>query len=149
MTVLNFVPDRRQRLDQYRKVARTVIATVVFAACLDPFAPPANAYRFEPPDEYRAAWATVEECSDLRGTFASVRWYAVPGSSFPCSRGLCSGSWQPPHDIYVAETHAHDAYSQHFVVRHEILHDLIGAPGHPAVFRTCDLWRPTEGEVNP
>lgn len=120
---------------------------MLFVSCLDPFAPPTGAYRIESPGEYRAAWLGVEECSGLRGDFDRVRWYAVPGPSFPCPQGNCSGRWLRPHDIYITESHVHNGYSGYFVARHEMLHDLIGAPGHPPVFCTCDLWRPLEGEA--
>ena len=75
--------------------------------------------RFEPPEEYRSWWETVEACSSRSGDFDLVRWYQADGIVI---RGEdVDGIWESPHDITVVETAKEDA----FVVRHEMLHELL------------------------
>jgi hypothetical protein len=114
--------------------------------CEGSFAPPPGTHRFEPPAAYRDAWASVEACSGLRGDMSRVRWYAIPGvASFPCGEGReCFGMWRSPHSIYVAEWASEMRFNNYLVVRHEMLHDLLGGGGaeggsHPTVFSTCGL----------
>ena len=122
--------------------AKLAVAVALLAACLDPAAPPADAYALIPPPEYRAAWQQVEDCSGLRGDFSRVRWFAVPGHRFLCSVGWCDGLWTPPHNIYISEEQALNSdNNDYFIARHEMLHDLLQVPGHPQAFCTCDLWR--------
>ena len=59
--------------------------------------------------------------------FRPVRWEVVPGQDFPCSSGRCAGHWQSDHRIWIAG----DYVANEMVVRHEMLHDLLGHPGHP------------------
>jgi hypothetical protein len=80
-----------------------------------------------PPDVYRAWWAKTEACSGLSGDYERVRWEVVPGPSFPCSSGACAGHWQSDHTIWIAG----DYLENEMVVRHEMLHELIGRSGHP------------------
>jgi len=123
---------------------------VVCMGCVDAFAPPVGAYRFDPPLAYRAAWQYVEECSGLRGNLFRVRWYAVPQDTFPCGEGrTCLGVWNAPHDIYVTEAARDDSAGQYLTVRHEMLHDLLGGGGsngeaHPPVFVECGLMRTSD-----
>jgi hypothetical protein len=80
-----------------------------------------------PPPVYREWWAKSEACSGLRGDFDRVRWSEVEGHSFSCASGRCVGHWQGGHRIWVAS----DWATNELVVRHEMLHDLIGHAGHP------------------
>ena len=106
-------------------------------SCHAPFAPPEGAYAIAAPAEYAAAWAAVEQCAERRGLFERIQWHAVPDSAIPCPSGECSGVWYPPHDIYVTEENVHEP--SYFVVRHEMLHDLLQVADHPALFCTCGL----------
>jgi len=120
----------------------SLILTLSIVSCLDPFAPPPGTYAFDPPSAYRVAWQQVENCSGLRGDFARVHWFAIPGAFFPCAEGNCQGIWAPPHRIYLSDFARSDSAGNYFTVRHEILHDLLdGKGGHPPVFRTCGLLR--------
>jgi hypothetical protein len=56
-----------------------------------------------------------------------VHWFVVPGEDFECPAGRCTGHWEPPHTVYLAQGWA----AHEMVVRHEMLHDLIGQAGHP------------------
>lgn len=97
---------------------------------------------------YESWWEDTAACSGLKGAFDQVSFYRVKaplvdgGASFPCGENgeptLCSGLWQAPHDIYLAPA----MLRVQPLVRHEMLHDLIGASGHPPVFEECDLLAP-------
>jgi hypothetical protein len=82
---------------------------------------------FQPPAVYRTWWAKTEACSGLTGDFDRVRWEKVPGTSFTCSGNQCAGHWQSDHRIWIAEGHLENE----MVVRHEMLHELVGRAGHP------------------
>lgn len=82
----------------------------------------------DPPPVYREWWVKTEACSGLSGNFDRLTWSVVDGPSFSCSSGQCAGHWSKDHHIYLAGEWAMDE----MVVRHEMLHDLIGMPGHPA-----------------
>jgi hypothetical protein len=67
-----------------------------------------------------------------RGNFEDLSFYLVPGHDFPCPTGRCIGEWYPPHHISIAE----DWKNINWVVRHEMLHDLVGRhyPGDTLVW---------------
>jgi hypothetical protein len=79
------------------------------------------------PDVYRLWWDKTEACSGLSGDFDRVEWLVVPGHGFTCSSGQCAGHWESDHRIFIAQ----DWAQNEMVVRHEMLHDLLGRPGHP------------------
>ena len=80
------------------------------------------------PDIYRTWWDKTQACSGLAGDFGRVEWLLVPGHGFTCSSGQCAGHWEPDHRIFIASDWEHNE----MVVRHEMLHDLLGRPGHPS-----------------
>lgn len=106
--------------------SRLVLASLLLAttACR---LEPAGASAWEPPPQYREWFASTEACSGLRGDFDRIEWYVVPGHSFSCPGGECAGHWTSNHVIYIAE----DWVAHEMVVRHEMLHDLLGRSGHP------------------
>ncbi len=79
------------------------------------------------PAVYRAWFAKTEACSGLTGDFSRIQWYSVEGSSFDCPGGQCVGRWNSDHKIFISSAYT----DNEMVVRHEMLHDLIGHPGHP------------------
>jgi hypothetical protein len=81
----------------------------------------------DPPAVYREWWDKTEACSGRSGDFDRVEWLVVPGYSFKCASGQCAGHWQQGHQIYIAQ----EWMMNEMVVRHEILHDLLNAGGHP------------------
>jgi len=103
----------------------------------------------QPPAVYREWWSQTEACSGLTGDFDSIEWLVVPGNSFSCSSGRCAGHWQSRHQIYIAS----DWTMHEMVVRHEMLHDLLGRPGHPnppfgqGCPLTWDTWSTRSPEV--
>lgn len=81
----------------------------------------------DPPPVYREWWAKTEACSGRKGDFDRISWSVIEGYSFPCSSGECAGHWRTNHHIFLAG----DWVMDEMVVRHEMLHDLLGRPGHP------------------
>jgi hypothetical protein len=79
------------------------------------------------PPEFRVWWAKTEVCSGRTGNFDRIRWSVIEGESFSCSSGQCAGHWSSDHHIFLASKWA----MNEMVVRHEMLHDLLGRPGHP------------------
>lgn len=108
-------------------IRRTLLfaALVLTAGCQPEI--PTGAARWEPPAVYREWFARTQSCSGLRGDFDRIEWYVVPGRSFDCASGECAGHWQSGHTIFIAEAWVH----HEMVVRHEMLHDLVGRTGHP------------------
>jgi hypothetical protein len=88
---------------------------------------PAGDQSMAAPGVYRMWWAKTEACSGLSGDFDRVQWEVVPGASFSCSSGQCAGHWESDHRIWIADQYVNNE----MVVRHEMLHDLIGHSGHP------------------
>jgi hypothetical protein len=81
----------------------------------------------DPPPIYREWFAKTEACSGLTGNFDRLSWSVIEGHSFPCPSGDCAGHWRTNHHVFLAS----DWVMDEMVVRHEMLHDLIGRPGHP------------------
>lgn len=79
------------------------------------------------PTVYREWYARTERCSGLKGDFERIRWYEVAGDGFDCPSGRCAGRWNKDHRIFIAGAYR----GNEMVVRHEMLHDLIGHSGHP------------------
>ena len=119
------------------------VAVVLSGACGDGLSAPLGAERFDPPAVYTVLWGEVETCAGVQGSMSVVHWYVVPKTlTFPCEYGACRGLWVAPHSIYLSDAAAHDTFfEEFFTVKHEILHDLVGAPGHPPVFQQCGLLR--------
>jgi len=112
-------------MSQARSFLPLSVAVVTLAAC-SPFEP-AGDHPMHPPEEYRAWFDKTRACSGLSGDFDRIRWFVVDGDEFDCPSGKCVGRWNDDHTIFISR-----AYTENeMVVRHEILHDLIGHPGHP------------------
>ena len=117
--------------------------------CEAPTSPaPAHALRVDPLPSYAEWWQEDEACSGLRGDFQNLDWYVVPADSdggFWCADGpdnTCAGEWVGPHAIYLAgpnRMYPQGYAADEWTVRHEMLHDLVGRPGHPSVFDDCRL----------
>ena len=102
-----------------------MMATAV-GACLDPsFTASVFGRRpFPAPATYQTWWASTERCSGLRGSFGRVSWYLADG--IQGDGAVAKARWSPPHDIIIVAGYEGDD----FIVRHEMLHDLLG--GDPA-----------------
>ena len=104
-----------------------LLAAPAAIGCAADAAAPELHERYDPPAAYRQWFAATEACSELTGSFERLQFYRVPGSEFPCPSGMCVARWTDDHRIYVAA----GFIDNEMVVRHEMLHDLIGHPGHP------------------
>lgn len=129
---------RSHRRDDLYLIALTALLValcgLVVAGCV-PLAPE-DARLFQPPPRYLSLWREVEACSGLHGSFGRVAWYMVPGGSFPSPADgrRVLGYWAPKHIITLAGTVSGGVYADSdFVVKHEMLHDLIGHRGHPTI----------------
>ena len=109
-----------------RATALAVVLTCGTAAGCNRFAPD-EYYPIDPPAAYRTWWASTEGCSGLSGNYDRIKFFAVPGYAFDCPSGRCVGHWESSHRIYVAE----EWLDHEMVIRHEMLHDLVGHDGHP------------------
>jgi hypothetical protein len=118
---------------------------------------PVNAHRVAAPPSYATWWHETEECSGLTGDLQRVDWFVVPADSdggFWCADGpdyTCAGEWVAPHSIYLAgpsRTYPVGYVADEWTVKHEMLHDLVGRPGHPTPFADCHLESRTPDGVN-
>jgi hypothetical protein len=113
---------------------RIALLLPLLAACVDaPAGPttPLGAIAFQPPLFYETWWHLTEQCSGISGSLSNVHWYFMPGVSlFPLNGQLVTGfSVVSANQIVLAGDMVNDGPS----VRHEMLHQLLGAgiTGHP------------------
>lgn len=111
-----------------RALARLLATAGILLAASSCGFDPAGDVPMDAPAIYQEWWAKTEACSGIHGNFDRLRWSVIDGNSFPCSSGQCAGHWNSDHHIFLAS----DWVMNEMVVRHEMLHDLIGQPGHPA-----------------
>jgi hypothetical protein len=126
-----------------------VVPGVAGSGCEVATAPPADFRPMAVLPSYARWWSEVEACSRLTGDLTRVDWFEVQADSadggFACEDGpdhLCAGEWAEPHYIYLAGPSL--AYPSGYTVdewtvKHEMLHDLVGRPGHPEQFDYCHL----------
>lgn len=112
--------------------SRSAPRALLVAACTAALAgcssfTPTNDTPYTPPAEYRKWFDETQACSGLTGDFDRIKWFVVDGTEFDCPSGKCVGRWNSDHDIFIASSWV----DNELVVRHEMLHDLIGHPGHP------------------
>lgn len=90
----------------------------------------------EPLPFYPDAFIETEACSGLDGEYALIDWYTADVILEKDGKKL-RGQWVPPHDIILRSSLQQDT----FVVKHEILHDLLrGDGGHERQeWQTCGL----------
>jgi hypothetical protein len=118
----------------YDRLALAVATGSLILGCntLEPTSTlPEGAELFEAPGVYEVWWARTEVCAELRGRFEDVTWYVVPGArTFDTETGEKVGYWvkssQGTRIVLAGDYQDHE-----LVVRHEILHDLLGREGHP------------------
>lgn len=90
---------------------------------------PSTAVRFTPPSIYREWWALTEACSGREASFAAVSWYVVPGAATIPETRYNGYFYSAGNRIVLAG--AEEAQSDGELVRHEMLHAIIGKGGHP------------------
>lgn len=129
-----------------RLIGSVVVAVAL--ACDLPYPPAGAAWLRNPPAAWRAEYAEVATCAGRRGAFDAITWFSVPDGTFTTRKGEADGYWIAPHFIYLAEVYvdqttipgweAYGPAERAAIValatakrRHEMLHDLLGAAGHP------------------
>lgn len=110
---------------------RALLATILLQAC-DPTGSllPLGAERFAPPKVYEEWWQLTEQCSGVTGDYAAVSWYRVPGTAeIRLADGTpVDGRWDEAENRIVLTRESQLAGD---LVRHEMLHALLRATGHP------------------
>ena len=113
------------------RLLAAVAAVAVLAACgnlVDPDLP-ANAEEFTPPPVYVRWWSMTQSCSGLSGDLSAVTWFMVPGVSTVSLNGKAvEGYWSLAGNRIVIAGAGRLAGG---IVRHEMLHALMKAAGHP------------------
>jgi hypothetical protein len=99
---------------------------------------PTGAERLTPvPATYSQWWSDTERCAGQFGAVARVEWFVVPDSRSFVYRGTAWDGywWGEIHRIVLASAYTEDSS----IVRHEMLHDLLGRGDHPAEYfqRRC------------
>ena len=127
-----------------RLLAQGFLVLTVVAGCT-PTEPsstlPEGAIEIDPPLEYAVWFERTERCASLSGRITAIQFYIIPGvDTFETDQGQKVGMWSrrgDHHTIIVAGN-----YRNHeMVVRHEMLHSLIGQSGHPEQYfaERCSL----------
>jgi hypothetical protein len=94
---------------------------------VDPALPPA-AVAFSTPEVYATWWGMTEACSGIHAPLSAVTWYVVPTSSGSVGIDGAIAYWSAASNrIVLAEGHLLDGA----IVRHEMLHSLLGVGDHP------------------
>ena len=93
---------------------------------------PAGAESLAPLATYADWWQATEQCAGLHGNMARVTWFVVPNrTSFVYDDVQYDGYWwDRVHWIILAGEKVTDG----MVVRHEMLHELLGRGDHPAEY---------------
>jgi len=108
-----------------------IAAVVGLAACRNLVDPdlPADAEQFTAPPVYARWWSMTESCSGFSGDLSAVTWFMVPGVSTVLLNGRAvEGYWSLAGNRIVI---AGAGRLSGGIVRHEMLHALTKATGHP------------------
>ena len=99
------------------------------AACtiVDPLPPTAK--RFSPPSVYGAWWSMTEACSGTTASFNAIEWYVVPTVQLFRHDGQDVAGYYDSRRHRIVLAQPGQLYGP--LVRHEMLHAINGAPGHP------------------
>lgn len=88
---------------------------------------PAGAIQFTPPPHYATWWEMTKSCSGRSGSMEGVNWYQVPAELFVLDGKSVSAYWSAGSNQIVLASGVLDDGQ---VVRHEMLHALLGEKGH-------------------
>jgi hypothetical protein len=126
-----------------RSSAVVAATLAIGGACRElPLAPvppelPAGAESLTPLATYADWWRETEQCAGLQGDLSRVTWFVVPNrTSFVYGDGQYDGYWwNGVHWILLAGEKVENG----LIVRHEMLHELLGRGDHPAEYfqRRC------------
>ena len=87
---------------------------------------PSAAVAFTPPAYYATWWEMTKSCSGRSGSMSGVEWYSVPGPLFLNGEAV-SAYWSAGSNRIILSGEVIDDGQ---VVRHEMLHALLGDKGH-------------------
>jgi hypothetical protein len=109
---------------------------------------PTGAEPMVAPAAYQDWWEKTEACAERLGRFSRIQWYEVPGvATFATDMGPKVGLWIQNGSSVLIVVAGH--YENHeMVVRHEMLHALLGQEGHPPEYfvNRCHLtWESWNG----
>jgi hypothetical protein len=125
-------PTRIRGIADVRSAAIALCAvTLLMTACILPTEPrlPAGAVPWKAPARFALWWRMTESCSGRTGDFQHVQWYIVPDAdSIEVDGKSYHGYWYGAHDRIILADHKRLAGP---LVRHEMLHALLGVLGHP------------------
>lgn len=128
----------RARTPILRPMIALVAIVLACASCRDFTAAdavpelPAGAEPIQTPAGYAQWWGQVEQCAGRVASMSRVQFFSIPGrTSFTYHDGQYDGYWwNGVHWIVLAGEKVEDG----MIVRHEMLHDLLGRGDHPAAF---------------
>ncbi|HET9514345.1 MAG TPA: hypothetical protein VFO95_10510 [Gemmatimonadales bacterium] len=127
-----------------RILGHGAIALAVIGGCTptEPSSPlPVGAVAFAPPSGYTVWFDRTEGCAGLSGHMETIQWYVVPEvETFMTDQGEKVGMWARRGDQEVIII-AGNYVNHEMVVRHEMLHSLLGQRGHPVEYfeQKCQL----------
>lgn len=112
---------------------------ILVIGCATPFEVQ-DAEPFTPPAIFADYWAEMEACSGISGDMRRVTWYDTHDGFIGPNGDLEAGWWVAPHTIFLARMYEtqQPAYWAR-LVKHEMLHDLLGRTGHPPIFVACGV----------
>jgi len=121
-----------RRLRSQHRFALSLMLAWLATGC-DSSRPAAGVLPLEPPAQYQLWWQLTEACSGRTGSFNDIHWYYVPGAAQFSFRGTeVEGLWSGgiTNRILLAESDVQVGS----LVRHEMLHALLGRGDHPPEF---------------
>jgi hypothetical protein len=128
------VPSSSKRIQKARRRDRFAVLLLALAACTTPTEPrfPNDAIPIDGQPQFALWWRMTQACSGLRGDLGAVHWFVQPGVETLQIPGDHDGQyggywWSIGNRILLTEKAVTDGW----LVRHEMLHALIGRAGHP------------------
>ena len=109
----------------------TLVALAALASCTEPHPAvpfPPDAVEVSPAAPYARWWAMTESCSGRSGNLAAIHFYVVPGATLEGDGQSYRAYWYSEGNRIVF---ANGRSTNGGVVRHEMLHALLGRGDHP------------------
>lgn len=122
-----------------RKGVLTLVAVLALASCESPWTVLLGEEMQAVPETYETWFGQVARCLGMperatRERFELIRWFTAADIYNATEDQHAWGLWEEPHTITLLDGHELQAW----VVKHEMIHDLLGRGGHPEPwFDTC------------
>lgn len=117
-----------------------LLALLCPTACADPMRFDDGFVQLSPPDtlvelsaSYAQLWTDVTKCAGASGDFARLRFYWHPTEDHPMmldGQPIAADTKWKTHRIFLGRTSGNNP----FIVRHEMLHDLLQTNEHPPLY---------------